>query len=73
MRGTISDFPVCWFLDLLTRPCLGVLYLVVGRVTGFATNGSLISNGDVDLRLCFGGALVLCIDSFTALDGSTCL
>ena len=72
MRGNFSCFPVCWFLDLLESPCLGVLYFVVDRVTGFASYGSSISNGDVDLRLFFGGALVVCVDSFTAFDGSTC-
>ena len=40
MRGNLSPFPVCWFLDLLASPCLGVLYLVVDRVAGFAPNGS---------------------------------
>ena len=72
MRGNFCLFPVCWFLDLLESVCLGVLYFVVDRVAGFAFNGSSISNGDVDLCLCFGGALVLCFDSFIAVDGSTC-
>ena len=39
MRGNFSPFPVCWVLDLLESSCLGVLYLVVDRVTGFASNG----------------------------------
>ena len=73
MRGKLSPFPVCWFLGLLESPCLGVLYLVVDRVTGFACNGSSISNEDIDLRLCFCGALDLCFDSCTAFNGSTCL
>ena len=42
MRGNLSLFPVCWFLDLLKSPCLGVLYFVVDRITGFAFNGSSI-------------------------------
>ena len=72
MRGNFSPFPFCLFLDLLESPCLGVLYLVVDRVTGFAFTGSSISNGDVNLRLIFNGALVLWFDFYTALDGSTC-
>ena len=72
MRKNFSPFPVCWFLDLLESPCLGVLYFVVDCVTGFAYNGLSLSNGAVDLRLFLGGALVLCFDSFNAFDGSTC-
>ena len=68
MRGNLSPFSVCWFLDLLESPCLNVLYLVVDRVTGFASNGSSISNKDVNFSLCFGGALVLCFNSFTVLE-----
>ena len=72
MRGNISPFSVCWFLDLLESPCLGLFYIVVDRVSGFASNASSISNGDVDLCLLFGGAPVLCYDSFTAFDSRTC-
>ena len=72
MRGNCSPFLVCWFLDLLESPCLNVLYFVVDRVAVFASNDSSISNGDVDLRLVFGGALDFCFDSFTSLNGSTC-
>ena len=73
MRGNFSPFSVCWFLDLLESHCLAVLYFVVDRVTGFASNASSISIGDVDLCLFFGGALDLCFDSFIALeDGRTC-
>ena len=73
MHGNFSPFPVCWCLDLLESPFLGVLYFVVDRVAGFAFNGSSISNGDVAFRLFFfGWALDLCFDSFTAIDGRTC-
>ena len=72
MRGNFSPFPVCWFLDLLECHCLGVLYFVVDRVAGFASNGFLITNGDVDFCLCFDGALDFFFDSFTAFNGSIC-
>ena len=72
MRGNFSPFLVCWFLDLLESFCLVVLYFVVDRVAGFASNGFSISNWDVYLRLFFGGALDIYFDSFTAIDGRIC-
>ena len=51
MGGNFSPFLICQILDLLESLRLGVLYLVVDRVAGFASNGFSISNGDVDIRL----------------------
>ena len=55
MRGILRPVPVCWLLDELESPFLGMLYLVVDRVACFGGAVSSISNGDVDLRLLFGG------------------
>ena len=72
MRGNFCPFPVCRFVDLFKSPSLGVLYFVVDRVAGFASNVYLILNGDVNIHLFCGGALDFSFDSSTALDGRTC-
>ena len=71
MQGNFRPFPD-WFL-LVTSAIIfcAKLYFEVERVSGLASNGpTVISNGVVDRRLLFGGALVFSFDFAVSLGGS---